>query len=77
SLYKARKPWPPDFSKLTPKHKFSLERRYRRRMKLKFARPKLHRTVRLAQMGGIAFVLVYGVLMQSWDGDKNVFSPVR
>ncbi|KAF8426916.1 hypothetical protein EV426DRAFT_707129 [Tirmania nivea] len=49
SIYKARKSWPPNFSKLTPKHKFSLERRFRRRMKLKFARPRLHQAVRIGQ----------------------------
>ncbi|CUS14830.1 unnamed protein product [Tuber aestivum] len=51
-VYKAKKPWPPDFSLLSQKHQFRLERRYRRRMKLKFARPRLQKAVKLAQ-GGI------------------------
>ena len=49
--YKARKPWPPDFSKLDPKYQFRLERRYRRRTKLKWARPKWVKGVKLAQWG--------------------------
>ncbi|KAL8826436.1 MAG: hypothetical protein Q9170_007404 [Blastenia crenularia] len=46
--YKARKPWPPDFSKLDHKYQFRLERRYRRRTKLKWERPGWIRGVKLA-----------------------------
>ena len=49
--YKAQKAWPPDFSKISPKHQFRLERKYRRRSKLKFARPRWIRGVKLAQWG--------------------------
>ena len=53
SPYKAKRSWPPDFSKLTPKHQFRLERRYKRRVKLKWARPKWTKAVKLAQFGSI------------------------
>ncbi|KAI4270832.1 MAG: hypothetical protein L6R35_006583, partial [Caloplaca aegaea] len=49
--YKARKPWPPDFAKLDPKYQFRLERRYRRRTKLKWTRPGWVKGVKLAQWG--------------------------
>lgn len=49
--YKARKPWPPDFSKLDTKYQFRLERRYRRRSKLKWTRPGWIKGVKLAQWG--------------------------
>lgn len=51
--YKAKKLWPPDFSQLTQKHQFRLERRYRRRAKLKWARPGWTKATKLAQMGTI------------------------
>jgi len=51
--YRAKRLWPPDFSKLTPKHQFRLERRYKRRVKLKWARPRWTKAVKLAQLGSI------------------------
>lgn len=49
--YKAQKQWPPDFSKLHPKHQFRFERKYRRRSKLKWARPGWVKGVKLAAWG--------------------------
>ncbi|KAI5787679.1 hypothetical protein DFH27DRAFT_614946 [Peziza echinospora] len=77
SIYKARKTWPPDFSKLTPRHRFSLERRYRRRTQLKYSRPKLHRAVRLVTWSGAAFAVVYGIMWAPWPTENNAFTPVR
>ncbi|KAL7269605.1 hypothetical protein RUND412_007718 [Rhizina undulata] len=54
-LYKAKKPWPPDFTLLSPRHQFRLERRYRRRAKLKWARPGLQKFVKLAQAGSTIY----------------------
>ena len=51
NIYKAQKEWPPDFSKLHPKHQFRLERRYRRRSKLKWARPRWTKAVKLTAWG--------------------------
>jgi len=76
-VYKARHPWPPDFSLLSQKDQFRLERRYRRRSKLKWARPRLQKAVTLAQWGGIAFVVTYGVFIADWDSDSHVFKPIR
>lgn len=53
NTYKAKRLWPPDFSKLPPKHQFRLERRYKRRAKLKWARPKWTKAVKLMQLGSI------------------------
>lgn len=49
--YTAQKIWPPDFTKMHPKHQFRLERRYRRRAKLKWARPRWVKATKLAQWG--------------------------
>ncbi|KAH7064933.1 hypothetical protein B0J12DRAFT_18898 [Macrophomina phaseolina] len=64
--YKAKRLWPPDFSKLPPKHQFRLERKYRRRSQLKWARPRWNKFVKLAQWATISFVVVYGVLFMDW-----------
>lgn len=52
-MYKARRPWPPDFALLSQRDKFRLERRYRRRAKLKGARPRLQKAASIAQWSGI------------------------
>ncbi|KIN02653.1 hypothetical protein OIDMADRAFT_119119 [Oidiodendron maius Zn] len=80
--YRAKRLWPPDFAKLPPKHQFRLERRYKRRAKLKFARPRWTKAVRLAQLSSIVFVAVYGVLFMEWNLDtsengEQPFSGVR
>lgn len=49
SAYKPKRQWPPDMSKLSSKHQFRLERKYRRRAALKYARPKFIKAVTLAQ----------------------------
>lgn len=40
-------------TKLSPKHQFRLERKYRRRAALKFARPKWTKGTKLVQWGVI------------------------
>ncbi|RPA93013.1 hypothetical protein L873DRAFT_1816765 [Choiromyces venosus 120613-1] len=77
-VYKAKKPWPPDFSLLSQKHQFRLERRYRRRMKLKFARPRLMKTIKLAQGVIISTVVLWGLFINNWGerGNKPV-QPLR
>lgn len=51
--YKAKRTWPPDFSKLSPRHQFRLERRYRRRTKLKWARPRWTKAVKITQLASV------------------------
>ena len=79
--YKAQKQWPPDFTKLHPKHQFRFERKYRRRAKLKWARPRWVKGVKLAAWGSSLFVLVYGVLFLDWGEmagrDTKPFTGVR
>lgn len=83
--YRAKRHWPPDFSQLSDKHQFRLERRYRRRTKLKWARPRWTKGVKLAQWGSILFVAVYGIGYLQVDrvdveGEKRVrtvFDGVR
>jgi len=78
--YKAKRLWPPDFSKLSPKHQFRLERRYRRRAKLKWARPQWTKFVKITQLSLILFTAVYGVLFLDWgrpEGEAVPFKGIR
>lgn len=52
--YRTQKRWPPDFSKLPHKMQFRFERRYRRRTKLKYARPTWMKATKLVQWGLIS-----------------------
>ncbi|KAM0721289.1 hypothetical protein Q7P37_003577 [Cladosporium fusiforme] len=75
--YKCKRTWPPDFTKLSQKHQFKLERRYRRRAKLAYARPNWHKMVKLAQWGSILFVAVYGILFMDVTDGETPFSGIR
>ncbi|ESZ95761.1 hypothetical protein SBOR_3868 [Sclerotinia borealis F-4128] len=70
--YQAKRLWPPDFTKLSQKHQFRLERRYKRRSKLKWARPGWTKGVKVAQFSSVIFVIVYGVLFADWNRDNLV-----
>lgn len=74
--YSCKRIWPPDFEKLSPKHKFRLERRYRRRAKLKWARPQWTKFVKLSTWASIAFVCVYGVLFLEVEKGQTPFDGV-
>ncbi|KAJ5388049.1 hypothetical protein N7509_010590 [Penicillium cosmopolitanum] len=76
SPHKPKRQWPPDMSKLSPKHQFRLERKYRRRAALKYARPKFIKTVTLVQWGVIGFVVIYAVLFMNWDTKDTPFDGV-
>ncbi|GIJ81963.1 hypothetical protein Asppvi_000466 [Aspergillus pseudoviridinutans] len=77
SPYKPKRQWPPDMSKLSPKHQFRLERKYRRRAALKFARPKWVKATKLLQWGVIGFVLIYALLFMEWDERGSPFDGIR
>ena len=75
--YRSKRTWPPDFTKLSQKHQFRLERRYRRRTKLKWARPTWTKAVTLAQWGAIIFVVGYGTMYLEVEGGRTVFDGIR
>ncbi|KGO78423.1 hypothetical protein PITC_068860 [Penicillium italicum] len=77
SPYQPKRQWPPDMSKLSPKHQFRLERKYRRRAALKYARPKFMKAVTLGQWVVIGFVIIYSVLFMEWDTDDTAFHAIR
>ncbi|KAL1988768.1 hypothetical protein VTN96DRAFT_7652 [Rasamsonia emersonii] len=77
SPYKPKRQWPPDMSKLSPKHQFRLERKYRRRAALKYARPKWVKATKLVQWGIIGFVLIYAVLFMDWETEDHPFEEFR
>ncbi|KAI4719597.1 hypothetical protein E4T48_04063 [Aureobasidium sp. EXF-10727] len=74
--YKSKRTWPPDFTKLSQKHQFRLERRYRRRAKLKWARPTWTKFVKLSTWATISFVVVYGLLFMDIE-EGTVFGTIR
>lgn len=49
SPHQPKRQWPPDVSKLSPKHQFRLERRYRRRAALKWERPRWKKWTKIVQ----------------------------
>ncbi|OJD27587.1 hypothetical protein ACJ73_01026 [Blastomyces percursus] len=57
NTHRAKRIWPPDMSKLSPKQQFRLERKYRRRAKLKWARPTWTKWTKLVQWAIIACML--------------------
>ncbi|EYE99808.1 uncharacterized protein EURHEDRAFT_407806 [Aspergillus ruber CBS 135680] len=77
SQYKPKRQWPPDMSKLSQKHQFRLERKYRRRAALKFARPKWTKGTKLVQWGVIGFTLVYALLFMQWDIKGSPLDELR
>ncbi|KAJ5505915.1 hypothetical protein N7453_004872 [Penicillium expansum] len=77
SPYQPKRQWPPDMSKLSPKHQFRLERKYRRRAALKYARPKFMKAVTLGQWVVIGFVIIYSVLFMEWDTEDTAFHAIR
>ncbi|GAD94452.1 hypothetical protein NFIA_104920 [Paecilomyces variotii No. 5] len=81
SPYQPKRSWPPDMSKLSKKHQFRLERKYRRRAALKYARPRWTKATKLVQWGIIGWqdgiVLIYAVLFMDWDPKDNPVEEVR
>lgn len=60
-IYRSKTVWPPDFSKLDAKQQFRYERKFKRRSKLKWLRPRWVKGVKIAQFTSI----VCGFLMRA------------
>jgi hypothetical protein len=74
--YRARKKWPPDFKNLHPKHQFRYEKTYRRRLKLKYARPRWTKATKIVQWTLIYGVLFYWVFLLDMGDDGTPFDNV-
>ena len=68
--YRARKTWPPDFGNLHPKHQFHYEKTYRRRMKLKYARPRWVKATKIVQWGSIYGIFFYWIFFLEVEGEN-------
>ncbi|KAI9666953.1 MAG: hypothetical protein M1831_001458 [Alyxoria varia] len=68
--FKAKRPWPPDVSQLSPKDQFKLERKYKRRSALKWARPRWMKATKIAQYVGCFGVLIWGVLLMPGSEER-------
>lgn len=75
--YRARKKWPPNFKNLHPKHQFRYEKTYRRRMKLKYARPTWTKATKIVQWALIYGVLFYWIFLLDMGDDGTPFDNVR
>ncbi|KAI4241784.1 MAG: hypothetical protein L6R40_004330 [Gallowayella cf. fulva] len=75
--YKARKPWPPDFSKLDHKYQFRLERRFRRRTQLKWCPPQWVRRVNLFNYTLCSFVAVYAIFFMDTGPEETPMKKLR
>lgn len=69
--YQARSVWPPRFENLSTKEKFRLERTFRRRNKLKWARPTWNKVLVLTQWGLISTVVAYAALYMDWGATQT------
>lgn len=65
SPHQPKRQWPPDMSKLSPKHQLRLERKYRRRAALKYARPQWVKATKLMQWGVIICLFYPEILLFS------------
>ncbi|KAJ4558663.1 hypothetical protein HRR81_000345 [Exophiala dermatitidis] len=75
--YRARKQWPPDFRTLDPKHQFHLEKTYRRRAALKWARPTWNKSIKILQQTLITLTLIYFIFIcEPSDGMGTPFDGV-
>src|ERR1700760_1977963 len=69
--FPSRSSWPPQFDDLSGKEKFKLERKFRRRMKLKWARPSWNKGLILFQWASITCVIGYAALYMDWGGSQS------
>ncbi|KAI9741372.1 MAG: hypothetical protein M1834_003089 [Cirrosporium novae-zelandiae] len=69
--YKAKKEWPPDLQRLSHKHQFRLEKKYRRRAKLKYTNENWNKTMRMAQWISISGVVFWAIFFMDSDRGKN------
>ncbi|KLU91519.1 hypothetical protein MAPG_10037 [Magnaporthiopsis poae ATCC 64411] len=73
-----KKVWPPDYAKLSPQAKLKFEKKYKRRVLLRSARPGWNKIIRLTQLFSVTSITVYGVLFMSWDPpESNPFLNIR
>ncbi|KAF2205197.1 hypothetical protein GQ43DRAFT_386269 [Delitschia confertaspora ATCC 74209] len=67
--FKAKKPWPPDMSKMSHTYQFRLEKKYKKRLAMKWLKPGWMKWTRIAQIGVPTAVLIYGVLFMDFSND--------
>ncbi len=71
NLYRTKKVWPPDFSKLSAQEQFRFEKRYKRRVKHISARPRWNKMVKLAQLFSITGRSKCQVMLAGFRADRR------
>jgi hypothetical protein len=75
--YRARKKWPPNFKTLHPKHQFHYEKTYRRRLKLKYIRPRWVKGTKLVQYVLMTTIVLYWIFFLQIEGrEGTIFDAV-
>ena len=69
--YRARKKWPPDFRTLHPKHQFHFEKTFRRRLKLKYLRPRWIKGTKVVQFGLMTGIVLYWIFFLQVEGKEG------
>jgi hypothetical protein len=77
NLYPAHTSWPPNFADLTQKEQFRFERKFKRRSKLKWARPIWNRNLALLQWGMMITVVGYCVFGLDWENGNEADTQSR
>jgi hypothetical protein len=67
--FRARKNWPPNLRELTERQQFRFERKFKRRIKLKSARPVWNKWIGIVQWSSISFIVVWGVFFHDFAKD--------
>ncbi|ROT35142.1 hypothetical protein SODALDRAFT_78397 [Sodiomyces alkalinus F11] len=71
--FQLKKVWPPDFTKLSPQAQLRFEKKYKRRVALKHARPRWNKAIKLVQL-----VTVTGALGALFFTETTLFGrPYR
>ncbi|KKA26534.1 hypothetical protein TD95_005185 [Thielaviopsis punctulata] len=70
--YPTKKEWPPDFSELSPQHRFRFEKKWKRRLGLKAKGVAREKTTRLIQYFGMVGIGMYVLLFGEYEmfGEK-------
>ena len=67
--FKAKKPWPPDMSKMSHVRQFRLEKKWKKRRAMKWMNPTWMKWTKIAQWSIISGVVIFAVLFMDYSND--------
>ncbi|KAK3900552.1 hypothetical protein C8A05DRAFT_35813 [Staphylotrichum tortipilum] len=66
---KLRTVWPPDFTTMTPQQQLRWEKKYKRRLGVANAQPRLDKAIRLIQLATVAVAVWYCGFVMEWSAN--------